>query len=818
MSIDFFSRAPTHSIRLRDDRVLAFGGAWTIAGMSIRSNLCFMGAFGQSCSLACVAAIVLIQAILAVSLTGQTVPAKGSALPMKEGNVSDAQPLSPEEQLKRFVLPEGFVIELIASEADGAGKPTSLAFDEAGRLWWTTATAYPRDLNIATWTQPGPDHIMVLERPSEGPRSPRRIFADRLVMPMSVLPQGTGAFVAQGPEIVRLDDTDGDGRADKRIVLLHGFGVQDTHTLPHQIVQLPGGRLGFSQGLLNDGVVFDADGRGYAFPRTLMASMTERGTDLRIHSAGLNNIWGWDRDALGRVFIHEANDFGYSVIPFEEDSSYPSFIDAKLHPDAPMHPPTAEGLGLGGTGFCGLAIYDDPDGSFPAKWHDNIFVANPITGKVHAVTRSEGKNGVWRFARNGDLVSCSDPMFRPVALLLGPDDCLYIADWYNRIISHNEVPRDHPGRDKHHGRIWRVRHRSQVQLVVQDYGKATPSELIAGLKSGRRWVMRTAWQQIAQRKLMSALPTLSALVDDEAVSLSIRIQALWALESLGHFDSELWRRLLSNADYNLRREAVRSLTGLRVSPTEALPLLRTLASEPRWTVRYEALRYLRRASAGVPDWMNVWRSDPAPATKVDGWKGPYLALDGSYQRAFQDFLFMLVETKTQLPQGLESKWNSVLPREDKPATSAEINRRIRAVQSQLPRARVESGRILFEGMCLNCHSLMGKGVGFAPPLDGSGNRDLEGLIRSIVAPDDAIENVFRLFRVRTKSGDVLEGFKQNEIRNQVSLLFMGGGEKSVPFSQIESAGYVEGRSVMPNLASGMGTESLADIVAYLQTL
>lgn len=773
---------------------------------------------GRPFCVPCFAGLVLLQAILAGDLLGQANPAKDGTASLKEGNVNDAQPLTPEEQRKRFVLPEGFVIELIASEADGAGKPTSIVFDDAGRLWWTTATAYPRDLNIATWTQPGPDHIMVLERPHDGPRSPRQIFADHLVMPMSVLPQGTGAFVAQGPEIVRLDDTDGDGRADKRTVLLHGFGVQDTHTLPHQIVYLPGGRLGFSQGLLNDGVVLDADGRAYSFPRTLTASMTERGTDLRIHSAGLNNIWGWDRDALGRVFIHEANDFGYSVIPFEEDSSFPSFIDAKLHPDTPMHPPTAEGLGLGGTGFCGLAIYDDPDGSFPSAWHDNIFIANPITGKIHAVTRSEKGNGVWTFGRNGDFVSCSDPMFRPVAIVFGPDDCLYIADWYNRIISHNEVPRDHPGRDKHHGRIWRVRHRSQVQPVGLDYGKASTAELLAGLKSGRRWVMRTAWQQIAQRKDTSALPALSALAGDESVSLPVRIHALWSLESLGYFDPQLWGRLLANADYNLRREAVRSLTSLRVSPADAGPLLRTLAGESRWTVRYEVLRYLRRASADVPDWMKAWRSGPAPTTRVEGWKGPYLALDGSYQRAFQDFLFTLVETKTQLPHGMESKWNSVLPKDTASVTPAEIERRIRGVQSHLPKANGENGRALFEAMCLNCHSLGRTGVGFAPPLDGSGNRDLEGLIRSMIAPDDAVENVFRLFRIRTKSGEVLEGFKQSEIRNQITLVLMGGGEKSVPFAQIESAGYIEGRSVMPDLAAGMTLEGLADIVLYLQTL
>src|SRR5688500_18479809 len=176
---------------------------------------------------------ICIEAIAARVGAGTADPAA-----LKEGNVMDARPVSADEQRKRFVLPEGFVIELVASEVDGVAKPTSMAFDDAGRLWCTTATAYSRDLNPAVWREPGPDRILVMDALHKGTKIRPRVFADQMVMPMSVLPQGNGAFVAQGSEIFRLDDTDGDGRADQRKVLLRGFGVQDTHTLPHQIVHL----------------------------------------------------------------------------------------------------------------------------------------------------------------------------------------------------------------------------------------------------------------------------------------------------------------------------------------------------------------------------------------------------------------------------------------------------------------------------------------------------------------------------------------------------------------------------------------------------
>jgi len=53
-----------------------------------------------------------------------------------------------------------------------------------------------------------------------------------------------------------------------------------------------------------------------------------------------------------------------------------------------------------------------------------------------------------------------------VAIHFGPDGCLYVVDWYNKVISHNEVPRNHPDRDKTRGRIWRVRHEGQPRREV----------------------------------------------------------------------------------------------------------------------------------------------------------------------------------------------------------------------------------------------------------------------------------------------------------------------------------------------------------------
>ena len=735
---------------------------------------------------------------------------------VKAGNNLEAEPLTPEEQRAKFVVPEGFEIELVASEETGVPKPTSLAFDAAGRLWVTTATQYPRDKDPKVWTEPGKDRVVVIDKPHLRTPQPVRAFAEGMVMPMGVLPWGDGAFVAQGPEILFLEDTDGDGVADGRRVLLKGFGIQDTHTLPHQLARIPGGRVVFSQGVLNNGTITDASGRRHMFDRSLIASMTPRGTDLQIIGVGMNNIWAWAQDRLGRVFIHEANDFGLSLVQFEEDSSYPSFRKSLIHPEAPLHPQTATGLNLGGTGFSGIAVCSDLAGSFPEPWHGRFFVANPILGVINAASGKLGDDDVWSFTKHEHLVTCEDPMFRPVAVAFGPDGCLYIVDWYNRIISHNEVSRDHPGRDKERGRIWRVRHTSQRVPEIDGFTKMPTAQLPAALNSASTWAMVSAWHQIGDRQDTSILPELKRMLADSALPPDTRIHVLWSAAELGFFDAELWGQLLKDPSRDLRRESVRALSILEVPQAVAAPLLRALDGEESWSVRYEVLRYLRRASGTLAPqtatWLREWVVAAPGKTARKG------SLDGSYQREFQGFLLKLAETRTQLPVMVGSKWGGVIETNPSPADPAAVAARVKSVKKALPKATAEEGRILTKAMCLTCHAVGGEGVGFAPPLDGSAGREIDGLLTAIVDPDAAMESVFRNFRIVTRAGETLEGFNQGETAQAITLLTMGGAKHVIPMGDIESAGYIDGKSAMLDVTAGLSPEQVASIVAYLKTV
>jgi putative heme-binding domain-containing protein len=595
--------------------------------------------------------------------------------------------------------------------------------------------------------------------------------------------------------------------------------------LPHQLTLLPGGRIVYSQGVLNNGKVTDAAGHTIDFNKTQVATFRPDGTAHEVIGAGLNNIWCWSMSREGRVFIHEANDLGYSLVPFEEDSTYPSFIATKLHPAAPMHPPTAQGLDLGGTGFSGLALCDDRSGSFPAPWQGLMFVSNPILGRIQAVSMAQGDNGVFTFKKAGDLVKCSDPMFRPVAITFGPDGCLYITDWYNRIISHNEVARDHPGRDKSRGRIWRVRHHSQKPRAIPNLTKVPTAELPQHLTADSTWEMRAAWQEIAARKAMELVPALTQQVRAPGTPDDVRIHTVWALEDLGKFDVALWKELLASGNANVRREAVRAMSSLKVAPVDAFTLFQPLAAETAWTVRYEILRYFRRLGAAPEHlaWLHQWSVGPAPQAKVDGWNGPFLALGGAYERAFQDFLILRITDKSDAGPANDPRWDTVLETKSARAATetAAINERIAAVTKAIATAGnrpLDEGRTLVTNTCLLCHRIGDQGVALAPPLDGSANRDTAALITSLVDPDAAVENVFRLYRVESKDGQQFAGFRKNVDTKELTLVNMGGGQQVIPLNTITKAGYVQGQSVMPALGVGLTVEQTADVVRYLKTV
>jgi putative heme-binding domain-containing protein len=569
-------------------------------------------------------------------------------------------PLTPEEQLKTFKLPEGYVIELVASEADGIVNPIDMSFDDAGRLWTQTGRMYPLDpvknikwnellklmddpeaqkkdtefkrvLDLYQGKTKGSDQVIIISDIYGDKEPETSVFADGLAIPQSILPYKSGAFVAQGSELFYLDDTDNDGKADKRTPVLTGFGFTDTHTMAHTLVRGPGGWIHFSQGALNKGEVTAVkSGAKTRFDYSKIGRFSIDGEKLEVVSSGLNNIWGFWLRPNGQWWGTEANDFGLSITPMEPGTGFKGIGNQKIRPYQPEFP-ILHKFRVGGTGISGLAFSDDESGGFPDQWENVAFLANPITNTINTVQITRNDDGTVTANHLPDFLTCQDDWFRPVNIEFGPDGCLYIADWYNKIVSHNEVPTAHPDRDKKHGRIWRIRYEGAPKRSIPDLHNTEPKNLINHLSSPFAWEKRSAVNQIIDRNLKQLSAPLMKLAGDTSASEQSRIHALWALEGIGHYEASLMDQLLKSELSDLRREAVRSMGNLAPDLETLNKTLAVSVNDPNPMVRSETLRTIAdrgEANAGTIDILVTASKPEIPGSQ----------LGGPYERKFERYL------------------------------------------------------------------------------------------------------------------------------------------------------------------------------------
>ena len=125
------------------------------------------------------------------------------------------------------------------------------------------------------------------------------------------------------------------------------------------------------------------------------------------------------------------------------------------------------------------------------------------------------------------------------------------------------------------------------------------------------------------------------------------------------------------------------------------------------------------------------------------------------------------------------------------------------------------GEFLFNGLCLACHTLGEKGAKAAPPLDGSGHRDLDSLLRAIVTPDAAVEPGYRSYRVETHDGRLVEGYLVKHDENGATIRLMGGADLFFPQREIRRAHYLSRSFMPPGLFDTLDEQQIADIIAYI---
>jgi len=360
--------------------------------------------------------------------------------------VRTTEPVTAEEQLSTFAVPDGFSVELVAAEPDIA-KPMNLAFDAKGRLWVSSSLEYPF---AAPAGQVPRDTIRILEDTNGDARADKvTIFADALNIPIGLIPYGDGVICFSIPNIWYLRDTDGDGRCDKREVLYGPFDTtRDTHGMCNAFRRGDDGWIYACHGFNNRSEVAGRDGHRVTMTSGNTFRFRPDGSRIELYTQGQVNPFGMSIDRFGDVFTADCHTKPVTLLL--PGGCYDSF--GRPHDGLGYVPDVMKHL-HGSTAIAALALGSHT--RFPAEYADNTFDGNVMTSRVNRNSLKRTGASV-QAIEQPDLVSSSDPWFRPVDLVVGPDGALYIADFYNRIIGHYEVDLKHPGRDRFRGRIWRL--------------------------------------------------------------------------------------------------------------------------------------------------------------------------------------------------------------------------------------------------------------------------------------------------------------------------------------------------------------------------
>ncbi len=237
-----------------------------------------------------------------------------------------------------------------------------------------------------------------------------------------------------------------------------------------------------------------------------------------------------------------------------------------------------DGLGLGpemvshdhgSTAISGVVYYAAEQ--FPEPWRGTIFIGNVVTNRINH-DRIDWHGSTPRGVLQPDFLTSDDPWFRPVDLELGPDGALYVADFYNRIIGHYEVPLDHPGRDRERGRIWRIVYKGTDGKgdvpPTPNLASADVAALIKAISDPNLAVRTLAVNQLVSRGGTEVISRLKAETAATAPETA-QIQALWALARLGSLDEETLKEAMKSERRDVRVHA-RTIVAEQSNPAPSI--------------------------------------------------------------------------------------------------------------------------------------------------------------------------------------------------------------------------------------------------------
>lgn len=487
--------------------------------------------------------------------------------------------LSGDEAISKMRLDDGVEVTLFASEEmfPEFVNPVQMAFDAKGRLWVATWESYPH------WKpdEKMSDKLLILEDTDGDGRADKcTTFADGLHNPTGFEFYGDGVFLAHTPDVMYLEDTDGDDVCDVRKRVLHGIGSADTHHTANSFVFGPDGGLYFQEGTFHRtqsetprGPVWMLNGGSYRFePKTFRFEVYT--------SQGFANPHGHVFDQWGRDIIHD----GTGAVPYDG-----ALASGKLpYPAKHAGPPT---------------VYNRRTRPCPAtEWLFSSHFPDEMQGDL-LVLNVIGDLGILRYKITEDgaslkgeelkpLLLSDDPNFRPVDIEVAPDGSLYMVDWQNPIIGHMQHNLRDPSRDRDHGRVYQIKMKGRELAKPVSVDGIPVADLLNVLKHTDYRTRYRARLELYGRdtaevvnQVQQWLPSISGDADERT-----QLEALWLLQSHNVYNDSLLEKLLNSRNSHIRAAATRVLCGLRDQATQMRSRLVKLAADENPRVRLEAIR------------------------------------------------------------------------------------------------------------------------------------------------------------------------------------------------------------------------------------
>lgn len=580
--------------------------------------------------------------------------------------------LSPEQSQKLVQVPADFELKLFASEPDIIN-PISMAWDEKGRLWVIESVDYPNTFKETDGQ--ANDLIKICEDTNgDGKADKFTVFADKLNIPTSLVFSNGGVIVSMSPNFVFMKDTNGDDKADVYENLIPGWGKSDTHAGPSNL------QYGFDNKIWGvvgySGFNGTVDGKPLRFGNSVY-KFNPDGKEFEFLGNTSNNTWGLGFSEDNNVFISTANNTHSAYY------SMPAKYAQRKLPDLPVltaqntagtgRPARQSGVQpvqkldghydvhamtpnlrqvdvLGGfTAAAGHHLYTARN--FPKEyWNRIAFVSEPTVRLTHnAIIEPSGAGFVEKDGWN--LLASSDEWFGPVHAEVGPDGAVWVADWYNFIIQHNDfVERQAPAklvlpntpqpqkrgqgnamiselRDTNHGRIYRVVYKNAkpyepIKLSVNDM-----PGLVAALENDNMFWRMHAQRLLVESKNKAALPGIYKIINNQQVDEiglnSPAVHALWALQGMGALDG-------SNAEalQVVSRALTHPAAGVRKAAVEVLPknqqgedaILRSnILKDKNLNTRKAALLALATFPPSVQLGKQVYEASLVPENEEDDW-------------------------------------------------------------------------------------------------------------------------------------------------------------------------------------------------------